>query len=1063
MAMRSRPVPEGDRPRRPRGDSLLRTSFTSRPGALGSFSHTGAPGGPTPSFSFDILLAEFTTRWEKGEQPRAEEFLARISHDSADDAVVLIYREFCLAEAAGLSPSPRDYVERFPTLAATLERLFGLQDAFDSSQIRLWSNPDTAESILPQEGEDIGPFHLLRELGRGGFARVFLAEQTELENSLLVLKISTRVTTEPSLMARAAHPNIVTLQWHNLVDDGAFQIIAMPFLGGATLSTILIERRKRGKRPASGRDFLAELDAASAPEYPRPGSGRPAREAIDLLNYPRAVAWLIARLAEALDHAYTRGVLHGDVKPSNILLTAECMPMLLDFNLSVGWRPQSHGPGSSEVLAEGGGTLAYMAPERLVSVAEPSTEPPRSRPVQRHRADIYSLGVVLLELLTGRSPDIASDRPLSMSEMASVYVSSRSQGGEAMIRGAHRPIPSSLRAILRRCLASDPADRYARAQELAEDLEAWRRDKPLIYARESRPGQDALRWYRRRKRWVTIALLGLIVAVLTVVSLRQIDKEPRRKKAINYQQVVGSEFSGAFRDRRTGSGWVKFRGDPVLIARNHLEHYGVLNSTNWREREEYLSLDPAEREELEAWLLEQSLRYASALGARPDPIALRRARYFLDIVESSAPYGPLQSECQALRQRLGEPPAFFKPLDARSTGIDYKPWIEAYLRGVEAEIAASAPGTARLLIQESRDADSYSRAAGFYRAVLKLHPNSFWGNYRFASVAFSLAQDAGRDEKHVPAHCHQEDAVRAMGLCVRLRPNLAVLHSQYAGCLYGLAKFDEKNNKVTEAARYFAQSSEEYSKAQELDPDNPETYLSRAFLDIELGQIVNYRNDMRQYDLLTSQTPGKSLDLDALGARLRLADTLYRKKHFEDASTELKRISDVNPDDLKVRLLRAHALGESKRKEESAVEFEAILSHPDFERLLRGKNQWNKDLIAASEQTVESLVRRGKYQEAIHIARRGEELARELGHRTYQANIALAQSYALAFQQDKKTDYERLTIETLRRARSLSPSPTMFKKDYEDESVKPFMELKKRYPTSFFEVEVADEEPGSEY
>ncbi len=113
----------------------------------------------------------------------------------------------------------------------------------------------------------------------------------------------------------------------------------------------MAERRGLGRRLKSGRDLLNDLDRVSAPEYPKANLSRPAREVVEGLSYPAATAWMVARLAEAARPRLYEGVAHGDIKPSNILLTADGNPMLLDFNLAVGWRL----PGASDLPADAAG------------------------------------------------------------------------------------------------------------------------------------------------------------------------------------------------------------------------------------------------------------------------------------------------------------------------------------------------------------------------------------------------------------------------------------------------------------------------------------------------------------------------------------------------------------------------------------------------------------------------------------------------------------------------------------------------------------------------------------
>ena len=459
-----------------------------------------AASSAAASSALEATLEEFTRRWQRGESPRAEEYLDRLPADDPDGPLELIYHEFCLGSSSGRRPDPEAFVVRFPSHRERLLRLIALHDALPASAA-LGEAPGPA---LPEAGDAVGPFLLLRELGRGGFARVYLAADADLEDRLVVLKITDRPSAEHRYLARAPHPHVVPILRERTTEDG-LQLIFMPFLGGATLAEVLTEGRLRSRRPERGRDLLDDLDRRSAPEYPAATLDRPARELIGPLSYPRAVAWLVARLAEGLDHAYERGVTHGDLKPSNVLIAADGTPLLLDFNLSTDWRPAAPSAGSSDP----GGTLAYMAPERLRAIAESATSPPS--PEARHRADLYALGLILRESLLGVPPSVPdpATAPRSARALAARLAAERS-GPDPIGRTSLGSIPPGLRAILRRCLAPDPLDRYRRASELARDLDRWRADLPLVHAAPPRRVELARRLRSHRR---PLLAAGLCVAL----------------------------------------------------------------------------------------------------------------------------------------------------------------------------------------------------------------------------------------------------------------------------------------------------------------------------------------------------------------------------------------------------------------------------------------------------------------------------------------------------------------------------------------------------------------------
>ena len=409
-----------------RGARPGREAISSRSWRLGPQAPGLSPVGRLAADAWRSSLAsvvhEFTDAWERGLAPAAEDYLRRLDPADFQGAVDLIYREYCLAESDGQAPDRAAYIARFPRYGEALRRLLDVHGACSPSLLGRLLGPAPASAsamgpglageagpALPEAGDSIGPYLLRRELGRGSFARVFLAEQADLANRLVVVKIATRTTREPWLLARARHAHIVEIVSHAVVDDGAFQLICMPFWGGATLADVLAAGLKAPRRAAPALRGPVEMGApAAARAGARSGNrcrpaggarlrgragvsvgppGAAAREILAPLSYDRAIAWVIARLAEALDHASSRDVTHGDVKPSNILLSADGNPMLLDFNLARDGAPAVD-PSGRPVAT--GGTLAYMAPERLRALVgadpAPDSDQHRHRPARATKA-----------------------------------------------------------------------------------------------------------------------------------------------------------------------------------------------------------------------------------------------------------------------------------------------------------------------------------------------------------------------------------------------------------------------------------------------------------------------------------------------------------------------------------------------------------------------------------------------------------------------------------------------------------------------------------------------------
>jgi hypothetical protein len=212
-----------------------------------------------------------------------------------------------------------------------------------------------------------------------------------------------------------------------------------------------------------------------------------------LLGNPRAAAELIAQVARAVQHAHDRGILHRDLKPSNILLDADGMPQVADFGLAKRLGPL--GPGG---LSQSGpliGTLLYMPPEQAATGHGLTVQ-----------ADVYALGAILYELLTGRPP-FRADNPLEILLALSWH--------EPIPPRALRPeVPGDLEVLCLKCLHKNPRQRYASARELAEDLERFLESRPIL-ARPVGLLDRAWRWCRRNS--AVASLLGAL-AVLVLLA-----------------------------------------------------------------------------------------------------------------------------------------------------------------------------------------------------------------------------------------------------------------------------------------------------------------------------------------------------------------------------------------------------------------------------------------------------------------------------------------------------------------------------------------------------------------
>jgi serine/threonine protein kinase len=580
------------------------------------------------------LLAELRASWEAGRPVVPEELLG------------------CSPGAGGGGPEvasllPEDFLQRSPP-PPPHEGSLGSLSARQEAWRGLGPSPGAGLRLL-EPGASLFGFTLRRELGRGAFARVFLAEQANLAGRPVAIKVSAIEGSEPQTLAQLQHTHIVPVYSVHEDARAGLRALCMPYFGGASLSQVLGALREATACPARGEQLVRALDAVASPlpeGRPPAEVGAPfaPRALLSRLSYVQAGAWLVARLAEGLAHAHQRGVLHRDVKPSNILLGGDGQPMLLDFNLS-----QSE--AGAQAHPSLGGTVAYMSPEHLRALA--ARDPALAGAVDQ-RSDIYSLGMVLFEMLAGHRPfdQSASYSPLPVLIEAMAVERGRTTPS---LRAVRPDVPWGLDSILRKCLEPLPAWRYQQAEQLAEDLRRFLDDRPLRHAPEPSRVERARKWLRRHPRLASsgtvsaaaaLLLFGAGLALAAVLSAQaRAQDQLRAAQAQERQRAFEKGVARALFLVNTTNELEDHLRQGVAVCEEALGLYGVLDRPDWQEHPEWRRLAEGDRRRLaedarELLLLLAGARVRLAPGDRPTLAAALGLLDKAEAITGLTPAGP---------------------------------------------------------------------------------------------------------------------------------------------------------------------------------------------------------------------------------------------------------------------------------------------------------------------------------------------------------------------------------------------------------------------------------------
>jgi serine/threonine protein kinase len=417
----------------------------------------------------------------------------------------LLYEDYHLRLRAGLHPVPTDYFTRFPDRSTELARLLGGAVPSRSTSVIAARPP---EGIGP--GDTLDDFDLLAQLGEGQFARVFLARQRTMQR-LVALKVSFFRGAEAQTLAQLDHPHIVRVFDQRVLADNNLLLVYMSYAPGGSLHDVLHRVRTIPAADRSGRTLLEAVDDLLDRRGETPPLTSLARQAWADRSWPATVCAIGAKLASALDYAHKHGVLHRDVKPANVLLTAEGEPLLVDFN--VGACSKLEGVGPAGLF---GGSLGYMSAEHLEAFNPAHPRPPEDLD---GRADLFALAVTLWELTTGERPFGADRVGRNMQQTLAELAEQRRAGPSSSAIDAFpdADVPG-FRDILLRCLDPDLARRPATAGELARELGLC-----LLPATRQlvRPARGGWREIVLRHPMATVLLIGMppnaLAALLNIV------------------------------------------------------------------------------------------------------------------------------------------------------------------------------------------------------------------------------------------------------------------------------------------------------------------------------------------------------------------------------------------------------------------------------------------------------------------------------------------------------------------------------------------------------------------
>jgi len=679
---------------------------------------------------------------------------------------------------AGGSPDLEEFVSKHPEHAAKIRELW--------PALELLQYLDPPSDVTDTAGFTpgvLGDYRLVREVGRGGMGVVYEAEQISLNRAVALKILPFAATIDPKQLqrfqneARAAaslhHEHIVPV--YGVGCERGVHYYAMQFIAGRSLSELIVQLKKEQTECAlaSTESTAPVARAATVPDF---GGG----------GYWRRMAELIAQAADALEYAHSLGVVHRDVKPGNLLLDGRGSLWVADFGLAK-FGADVGVTMTGDLL----GTLRYMSPEQALA----------KHGLVDHRTDVYSLGATLYELLTLKPAFAATDRQELLRQIAFEE--------PAPPRRVNPAVPVELETITLKAMAKDPAERYATAHDLADDLRRWLADEP-IRARRPTAVQHLRRWSRRHRPLLWSAGVSLVATVAALggaagwVLRDRADRQMQAAEALDL--AVQLERQGKWPDA-----WAVLERVETLLGTGGGERLRGRAREVRVDLEMVRKLEEARLEGIEWRKVDFDWKHSA------DRMAAAFRDYGIDVeaLDPAASAEQVRSRnihtalaagldhwARARRRHPSKDGKDWKDLMRLSLAADPNPWRErlwrawetddrdALFRVAKSEIPADLPpATVVLLASALHELYAHEIAATVLSRAQQRHPGDFWVNYALGCSLAGLGPT------------RSEEAVRYHSIAVALRPESAGAHFNLGLVLYDMDRLDEAIAEFRETVR----------------------------------------------------------------------------------------------------------------------------------------------------------------------------------------------------------------------------------------------------------------------